>query len=193
MLNNLTVKSRLIFVIGFLSVLAVIIGFLGLRGMGIANEGLRTVYEDRLVPAGQLAEVNILTAENMRQTHLMLMHDPRLPESKLHDHPLSFHTDKIAENTKKNNKLIEDYTATYLTPEEKLLFEEYQVKRKVYQETRKKTLDLISAGKYAEANASLVLETGPAFVATRDVVQKLDRLLRRGRRLVVLKELEDPL
>ena len=173
MLKNLTVKSRLIFVISFLSVLAVVIGFLGLRGMGIANEGLRTVYEDRLIPAGQLGQVNILTAENLRQIHLMLMHDPRLPESKLHDHPLSKHTDAMAENTKKNNKLLEEYAATYLTPEEKILFEDYQLKRKAYQATREKTLTLINEGKFAEANASLVKETGPAFVANRDAVQKL--------------------
>jgi methyl-accepting chemotaxis protein len=173
MLKNLTIKSRLIFVISFLSVLAVAIGFLGLRGMSVANEGLRTVYEDRLVPAGQLGEVNILTAENLRQMHLMLMHDPRLPESKLHDHPLSFHSDKIAENSKRNNKLIEDYAATYLTPEEKVLFEDYQAKRKHYQDVRKKTQDLIEEGKFAEANASMVKETGPSFVANRDAVQKL--------------------
>ena len=173
MLKNLTIKARLIFVISFLSVLAVVIGFLGLRGMSVANEGLRTVYEDRLVPAGQLGEVNILTAENLRQMHLMLMHDPRLPESKLHDHPLSFHSDKIAENSKKNNKLLEDYAATYLTPEEKQLFEDYQAKRKHYQDVRKKTQELIEEGKFAEANASMVKETGPAFVANRDSVQKL--------------------
>ncbi|MBU1424766.1 MAG: MCP four helix bundle domain-containing protein, partial [Gammaproteobacteria bacterium] len=173
MLKNLTVKSRLIFVLGFLSILAIIIGFLGLRGMSISNEGLRTVYEDRLVPSGQLGEVNIFTAENLRQVHLMLMHDPRLPESKLHDHPLSFHTDQMAENTKTNNKLIDEYAATYLTPEEKQLFEDYLVKRKVYQEKRKKTMNLIEDGKFAEANASMVKETGPAFIANRDAVRKL--------------------
>ena len=33
MFGNLTIKARLIFVIGLLSVLAVVIGFLGMRGM----------------------------------------------------------------------------------------------------------------------------------------------------------------
>jgi methyl-accepting chemotaxis protein len=173
MFNNLTIKLRLIIMISFLSVLAIVIGLLGLRGMSIANEGLRTVYEDRLIPAGQLGEVNILTAENLRQMHLMLMHDPRLPESKLHDHPLSKHLDAMAENTKKNNKLIEEYAATYLTPEEKKLFEDYQAKRKFYQDVRKKTQQLIEEGKYAEANASMVKETSPAFIESRDAVRKL--------------------
>ena len=46
----------------------------------------------------------------------------------------------MAENTKKNNKLLDEYAATYLTPEEKTLFEEYQVKRKVYQACERKRL-----------------------------------------------------
>jgi len=173
MLKNLTIKSRLIFVISFLSVLSVAIGFLGLRGMSIANESLRTVYEDRLVCAGQLSEINSLTAENLRQTHLMLMHDPRLPESKLHDHPISLHTDKMAENTTRMNKVLEEYLSTYLTPDEKQLADDYQAKRKDYQETRKKTLDLIGEGRFAEANASMVKETGPAYVVNKEAIHKL--------------------
>jgi len=171
--NNLTIKLRLAIVIGFLSVLLATIGAYGLWSMSRSNEGLRTVFEDRLIPAGQLGEVNILTAENLRQVHLMLMHDPRLPESKLHDHPLSMHTDKMAEITKKNNKLLEGYSATYLTHEEKNLFADYQAKRKVYQAARTRTIELIKAGNFAEANAVLVKETGPTFVLNKEAVEKL--------------------
>ncbi|MFA7243053.1 MAG: methyl-accepting chemotaxis protein [Sulfuricellaceae bacterium] len=176
MFGSLTIKTRVIFVIGMLSALLAVVGGVGLHGMTIANEGLRTVYEDRLIPAGQLSEVNILTAENLRQVHLMLMHDPRLPESKLHDHPLSLHTDAMAENVRKNNKLLEEYAATYLTPEEKTLFEDYKTKRKAYQAVRTKTIELIKTGHFAEANAALVQETAPAFVVNRNAVEKLLQL-----------------
>ncbi|MBS4095664.1 MAG: MCP four helix bundle domain-containing protein, partial [Sulfuricella sp.] len=172
-MKNLTIKTRLIFVIGFLSVLLIIIGLLGLRGMSAVNEGLRTVYEDRLIAAGQLAAVNALQAENQRQIHLMLMHDPRLPESKLHDHPLSFHTDKMAENTKKNNKSWESYVATFLTPEEKVLADEFTAKRKVYQTARNKALEHIKAGNYLEANSIVVKEVGPGYMANTNAMLKL--------------------
>ena len=173
MFDNLTIKLRLIFVISLLSVLLVVVGLLGLRGMGIANEGLRTVYEDRLVALGQLAEVNVLQSENQRQVHLMLMHDPRLPESKLHDHPLTFHTDKMAENTQKNNKSWDAYIATFLTPEEKILADEFTANRKVYQAARNKTLEQIKAGNYLEANSIVVKESGPAYTANLDAMRKL--------------------
>ncbi len=173
MLKNITIKSRLILTISLLSVLLVIVGLLGLRGMGIANEGLRTVYEDRLVALGQLSEVNLLQSENQRQVHLMLMHDPRLPESKLHDHPLSFHTDKMAANSEKNNKLWDAYINTFLTPEEKVLADEYIVKRKDYQVARNKVQELIKAGNFLEANSLVVKESGPAYVANLEAMHKL--------------------
>ena len=43
MFNNLTIKSRLTFVIGFQSLLLVVIGVTGLSGINQSNEGLEQV------------------------------------------------------------------------------------------------------------------------------------------------------
>ncbi len=173
MLRNLTIKSRLIFVISMLSLLLAVIGVLGLHGMNIANEGLRTVYQDRLIAAVRLSEVNFLQAENQRQLHLMLMHDPRLPESRLHDHPLTFHSEKMAENTRKNNISWDGFTATAQSAEGKKLAEEFIAKRKLYQVTRNKAIELIKAGNFLEANSVVVKETGPAYMANTLGMQAL--------------------
>ncbi|MBU0621733.1 MAG: MCP four helix bundle domain-containing protein [Gammaproteobacteria bacterium] len=173
MFKDMTVKMKLIGVVGFLSVLLIVIGIIGLRGMGSSNDKLQSIYADRMVPAGQLAMINKLQAENQRQVHLMLMHDPRLPESKLHDHPQTFHTDRMAENTKNNNATWEAYMSTTLTPEEKQLAEDFLSKRKHYQVARNKALELIKAGDYMEANSIMVKEAGPAFVANTDAITKL--------------------
>ncbi|MDO9069381.1 MAG: methyl-accepting chemotaxis protein, partial [Deltaproteobacteria bacterium] len=173
MFKDMTVKMKLIGVIGFLSVLLVVIGIIGLRGIGASNDKLMTIYQDRMVPAGQLAMINKLQAENQRQVHLMLMHDPRLPESKLHDHPQTFHTDRMAENTKNNNATWDAYVSTYMTPEEKKLSEDFLAKRKVYQVARNKALERIHAGDYKEANSIMVKEAGPAFVTNTDAITKL--------------------
>jgi methyl-accepting chemotaxis protein len=175
-MRNLTIKARLVAVIGFLSLLLVGMGLYGLRGMSQTNEGLRTVYEDRLVALGQLTEVNVRQSENQRQLHLMLMHDPRLPESKLHDHPLSFHTDKMAENTKINNKNWDAYLASFLTPEEKALADEFIAKRKNYQLARNKAMQQVREGNYLEANSSIVKEVSPAYSANIEAMRKLVEL-----------------
>lgn len=57
MLNNMTIKSRLMLVIGMLSFLLMSIGGLGLYGISQSNEGLKTVYEDRTIVLADLSQV----------------------------------------------------------------------------------------------------------------------------------------
>jgi len=57
MFNNMTIKSRLMFVISMLSLLLIGIGSLGLYGINQSNAGLKSVYEDRTVPAVQLGKI----------------------------------------------------------------------------------------------------------------------------------------
>ncbi|WP_442947278.1 Tar ligand binding domain-containing protein, partial [Noviherbaspirillum sp.] len=54
MFSNLTIKSRLIFVIGFLSLLLIGGGVIGLTSLSSANESLKQIYESHLVPMGKL-------------------------------------------------------------------------------------------------------------------------------------------
>ncbi len=58
MLNNLRISTRLFLLIGFLSILLIGVGFMGLRGMAAANEGMATVYSDRVVPLKQLNAIS---------------------------------------------------------------------------------------------------------------------------------------
>jgi methyl-accepting chemotaxis protein len=183
MLNNLTIKSRLILLIALLSVMLVMIGFLGLRGMGETNAGLKTVYEDRLVPSNQIAVINNLMAENVRQMHLASMHDPRIPESKLHDHPITNHTGKVNENIQKIGEVWKEYMATTLTPEEKILAEDYAEKRKKFvQEGLQSASEFFVNGDFPAGNAHLIKVTGPTYVTAKDMAEKLlDLQLRVGK------------
>ncbi|MBP9634934.1 MAG: MCP four helix bundle domain-containing protein [Nitrospira sp.] len=173
---NLTIKARLIFTISLLSVLLVVVGLLGLFGMNTSSEGLRTVYEDRLIAVDRLGNLGTAQAENQRQLHLMLMHDPRLPESKLHDHPQTLHLDKMAGNTKKNNESWDAFLATDQTAEGKTLTDQFVEKREAYQAARSKVLELINAGNYLEANSTLVIEVGPAYEANLKAMHKVMEL-----------------
>ncbi|MDV6342125.1 Tar ligand binding domain-containing protein [Nitrosomonas sp. Is24] len=57
MFNNMTIKSRLMFVISMLSLLLIGIGSLGLYGINQSNVGLKSVYEDRTVTAVMLGKI----------------------------------------------------------------------------------------------------------------------------------------
>ncbi|MGZ3181443.1 MAG: methyl-accepting chemotaxis protein [Telluria sp.] len=60
MLRNITIKSRLVFVIGFMSLLLVAGGVIGLTSLYFANNSLKDNYEHRLVPITQLDRFVVL-------------------------------------------------------------------------------------------------------------------------------------
>jgi methyl-accepting chemotaxis protein len=177
MFKNLTIKARLIYLIAFLSVALAIVGFVGLRGMGQSNDGLRSVYQDRTIPLDQIAEISDLMAENIRQLHLAGMHDPRMEESKLHDHPIAMHTDKIEQNIAEITKVWGNYMETYLTPEEKRIAEEYLAARKDFvQNGLLVAMDLYKQGRYPEANAQMVKSVGPKGAKAMELADDLKTL-----------------
>jgi methyl-accepting chemotaxis protein len=67
-MNHLSVKIRLFLLVGLLSLVSVIIGLSGLRGMAESVAGLRTVYEDRVVPLRDLKMIADFYAVNIVDT-----------------------------------------------------------------------------------------------------------------------------
>ncbi|MBC7514199.1 MAG: Tar ligand binding domain-containing protein [Herminiimonas sp.] len=118
---NMTLKARLIAVIGFLSLLSLTIGLTGLSGMSKANEGLRTVYEDRTVALEQISNIDHLLQLN-RSAIDEAMRDP-VPAT------IRVKTDTIDKNAAGINKIWAAYMATYLTPEEKILADKFAADR----------------------------------------------------------------
>jgi len=177
MFSNVTVKARLIGVLAVLSILLLIIGAQGLMGMRAGNTSLGSVYANRLIPTGQIAQINLLMLENVRQLHLASMHDPRLPESKLHDHPITVHLDVVENNIGTIGGIWKEYTATTLTPEEKILAGDYAAKRALFvSEGLRGAVKLLKEGQFADGNAHLVKSVGPLFTEARGVAEKLLQL-----------------
>jgi methyl-accepting chemotaxis protein-1 (serine sensor receptor) len=63
-MNQFKISTRLIVLIGLLSVMLTGIGLLGLYGIGQSNAGLRSVYEDRTIPLGQVADIERMLLRN---------------------------------------------------------------------------------------------------------------------------------
>ena len=125
MLKNLSIKSRLIFVIAFLCVQLVIGALIGIISLGYSNEVVRTIYEDRVVAMGQLDQIARLQLENQ----LLLT---RAVASE------SVAAIKLVEAVEGNIQAITRqwvaYMATYLTPHEKELAAEFARHRKQFVE-----------------------------------------------------------
>lgn len=121
MLKNTMIKSRLIFVIGFLSLLMILIGGLGLTSLSGVNESLRTVYEDRLIAVGQLDDVIRNLNRNQTKIASAILGDTANIESEMAD------VDKIKAEIA---KVWDEYMATFLTPEEKKIAARFAEARK---------------------------------------------------------------
>ena len=64
-MKNLSVNLRLFLLVALLSSVSILVGLMGLRGMSESVAGLRTVYEDRVVPLRDLKVIADLYAVNI--------------------------------------------------------------------------------------------------------------------------------
>jgi len=117
MLNNMKISSRLLILLVSLLVLAMVAGGVGLFGMNKADEGLRTVYEDRTIPLGQLAEIQKLLLTNRLRVAVALV--TPTPEV------IQKNTAEVEQNIAEIGRIWSAYMATYLTPEEKILADKF--------------------------------------------------------------------
>jgi methyl-accepting chemotaxis protein len=76
MFKNIAIRSQLIAVIGFLSLLLMGVGGLGLSNLYSANNVMLTLYEQRLIPLGQLDTVIRLLTRSQLEVTLGLTGDP---------------------------------------------------------------------------------------------------------------------
>jgi len=67
-MNKLSVNLRLFLLVALLSTVSVVVGLMGLKGMSESVSGLRTVYEDRVVPLRDLKVIADLYAVNIVDT-----------------------------------------------------------------------------------------------------------------------------
>jgi methyl-accepting chemotaxis protein-1 (serine sensor receptor) len=168
MLKKMTIKARLIGVISLLCFTIVGIGSLGLLDLKSTNARLGTVYNDRLVPAGQLAEVLSLIQQNQNALAKVVSGSPQ-------DFP------KVVAEVEARIETISGiwkvYMSTYLTPEEKELAATFAESRKKFvEEGLKPTMAALRA---QDAQKAIELVHGPLtqnYVPVRDNMRKLIEL-----------------
>ena len=173
-LNRVTIKARLMVLVAFSGVLMLAIGGLGLYVMQAGEQSLKSVYEQRLIPTGQLSEIIGLMRENRSQLVFALQHDPESKTVSWHKHPVTLHTDTVEKNIAKISTIWQAYMAKEFSPEERALAESFAQKRAVFVE---KGLRAVSAaltrGEYLQAIRLLLQQTNPTFKAAHDEVEKL--------------------
>ena len=172
--NNISIKIRLSLVIGLL-VLSMIGGaVLGLGGIMLSNQALEATYKDRLEPSGMISRIMLLMNENRAQVMLSLQHNPENPFSKMHDHPLTLHTDNIIKNRDEISAIVEGYNKRNLTPEERALADKYAEARTPYvKEGLVVAREALLAGEFDKANEILLKKINPYYKTANAAAEEL--------------------
>jgi methyl-accepting chemotaxis protein-1 (serine sensor receptor) len=115
MFNNISIKKRLIFVIGFLAI-ELVAGFaIGILNLEKANGAMKSMYDDRLVALSQIAEVERIVMLN--QILVATATQPGAAASQI--------ADQIDANIARANKAWQAFTLTWMTEDEKRISERF--------------------------------------------------------------------
>ncbi|AIR71393.1 methyl-accepting chemotaxis protein [Dickeya fangzhongdai] len=111
------ISTRLWSFTGMLSLGILIMGAIGMFTAEKANQSLKTVYEDRTVVLAQLEQLEWLVQRN----RVLIMDMLLLPEAANKQQRV----DELRQNLNRIDRVWTDYRATYLTPEETQLADQF--------------------------------------------------------------------
>jgi methyl-accepting chemotaxis protein len=173
MLKNLSIKSRLIFVIGFLSMLLLGIGILGLVSLNFANNALKNVYEGRMVTVGHLDELvrlinknQLIVAETIVGQMGAFSEGPSVIGKQM---------DEAEKVIKEIDTVWQGYMKTKLSPQEKALADTFIASRIKY--GRGGLRPAMAALRAADIQQAGEIVQGPMKEGYKDVRKSIDALI----------------
>ncbi|PTR16471.1 MULTISPECIES: Tar ligand binding domain-containing protein [unclassified Nitrosospira] len=156
MFKNLTIRTRLVFILSILVAFLLGSQMLGLFGMSNAIGGLETVYHDRAIPLKQVGYIESLLLQNrLAITSALLLPTPEIVEEK---------TALVEKNIERINRTWERYMLTHLTDEERKLALKFQADREIFlHEGIVPAAVALRANKIGEAHRLLVEKIRPLY------------------------------
>jgi len=165
-----SIAGRLTLLVGMLILITALAGGVGLYGMDSSNAALKTVYEDRTVPAAQLGDILDLMRDNVQQVTLLIIDardgsGPKAVEERAR---------RIAGNKERIDRIWTEYLATYLTPEEKQLADQFQDRCGTFvREALLPALEMAKAGDALRLETHLRSKLLPLFESAFEVNRAL--------------------
>ncbi|MFZ2300665.1 MAG: methyl-accepting chemotaxis protein, partial [Gallionella sp.] len=165
--KNLNIKSRLVIVVAILSISLLAVGGMGILGMGKANEGLSTVYDNSVVPMEQISNIQKLLLDNRLRIAVSLV--TPTPEA------IRKNTEGVEQNIAEITRLWEAYTAnSHLSAEDKILAGKFAEDRKRFvQEGLRPAIAALRANDIKLANSLVVDKVRPLYEPVGAGIKKL--------------------
>ena len=162
----MTVARRLLIGFGVLMLLLAGISAFAWSALRSSDAAMKTIYEDRTVPMGQLGDMRYLVARN----RVVLMDAAGREDANLTAKRL----DEYRKNLALSASRWKDYMATYLTPEEAQLAKQQEMSLNAYiHEALDPTAAALARGEYAEARKLLANQVSQLAPAAQQGIQDL--------------------
>jgi len=168
MLNNLTIKIRLVAVLAILSLMMTVIGIAGITSLSNTNESLKSVYEDRLVALGQLQDmIRSMNRNQLSMANAALGDAAALPEM----------VKEVEQDHAHAEQMWKAYIATQMTTEEKALVDRFSAAHSIYLEQGlEPALVAARAGDMEKMKSLMHGRMHERFVPVRDLINQLVNL-----------------
>ncbi|HEX7644554.1 MAG TPA: methyl-accepting chemotaxis protein [Burkholderiaceae bacterium] len=167
MFKNVTIQSRLTFVIAFLSLLLIAGGAMGIVSLASTNSSLKALYESRLIPMGQLGEVVRLIDRNRMAVAESMNGDPAVIGPKMAD------VEKTIALVGKN---WDAYMSGPLTADERVLADKATAARKKF--IADGMMPTVDALKNNNAQQAMELMAGPMAQTYAPMQESMDALIK---------------
>ncbi|HJV53149.1 MAG TPA: methyl-accepting chemotaxis protein [Noviherbaspirillum sp.] len=165
MFRNLTIKARLIFVVGFLSLMCIAGAIIGLSSLYVSNEALKASYQERLVPTGHLDQIIRLIKTNELAVAQALTADPSTVGKEM---------DAVEGRIGQITQLWNAYMAAPLSPQEKELTDKFIATRKAFvEEGLKPAVAALREADTAKAGSIMREKMNPLSTAIGDAANNL--------------------
>jgi methyl-accepting chemotaxis protein-1 (serine sensor receptor) len=174
MFNNLTIRSRLAFVIGFLSVLLVLGGVIGLVSLAGANDTLRNNYEQRMLPMSQLDQIVRLIDANQLAVAQALNEAPEVVQPEMA---------QVEQRMAQIARMWDAYVRNGLRPEEGALAHDYaEARQQFVAQGLRPAIEALRRGNHGAARTLMRGDMDRLFVPVRKNIDALMALHLSGAR-----------
>ncbi len=161
---SMSIKARLVSMVSLTAVFIAIIAASKVRELRSVNQALKVMYQENMVGMNNLSRIGILMRENRIQLMLSVQHNPSQESSKLHDHPVTLHLDRVKKNIEEIGRVWSAYEATMdkQNADEARVAQAYTAKRGQFvNEGLKPCIAAVESGDYDNALLVMLQKINP--------------------------------
>jgi methyl-accepting chemotaxis protein len=161
----MSIRGRLIALVGFLAIALIVTGSISFYIARTAEAEIESIFKHEAVPMRELARIRRLVVENSGQIFRAMQHNPGIEYAKLHDHPVTTHLDVIDKNLKWMDETFVALKSHLLPDSEelKLLLEFEPLYAKYTADVLQPTLKALRSNDYSTATAAHFLKANGEF------------------------------